>query len=83
MAHRKRTKTKRPELRPIHLNIAALRDESGLSQSQLAAKCGVVETAVSHWERGLSSPSGKRLPLVAEALGVSVSDLFNEERKAS
>jgi transcriptional regulator with XRE-family HTH domain len=66
------------KLRPIHRNIARLRGEAGLSQSELAAKCEVDETSVSHWERGRSAPTGKRQDLVAAALGVSVPDLFRE-----
>lgn len=64
--------------RAIHGNIAHLRSERGMSQSQLAEKCGVDETAVSHWETGHSAPKGSRLPIVAEVLGVTIDDLFRE-----
>ena len=49
-----------------------------MHQSDLAEQCGVDKSAVSHWELGKSSPTGSRLPLVAEALGVTVPDLFAE-----
>jgi transcriptional regulator with XRE-family HTH domain len=68
------------KLRAIHRNIATLRGEAGLSQSALAAKCKVDETAVSHWETGRSSPRGSRLEAVATALGKTVSDLFREAK---
>lgn len=68
-------RTKKPA-RPIHQRIKTLRTEAGLSQRALAAKCGVDETAVSHWENGASAPNGNRLALVADALGVSVGELF-------
>lgn len=66
------------KLRPIHRNIATLREAAKLSQSQLAAKCKVDETSVSHWEHGRSAPRGSRLESVAKALGVTVPDLFRE-----
>ena len=62
----------------IHARILELRKEAGLSQAALAEKCGVDKTAVLHWEKGRSSPTGRRLPIVADALGVSIDDLFRE-----
>jgi len=69
---------KRKKLRGIHARIAQLRNEAGLSQRALALKCGVDETAVSHWENGMSAPKGSRLPVVADALGVTIDALFQE-----
>lgn len=64
--------------RPIHANIARLRKNKKLSQSELAVLVEVDETAVSHWERGRSAPKGARLPLVADALGVTLDELLRE-----
>jgi transcriptional regulator with XRE-family HTH domain len=69
---------KKQKRRAIHDRLADLRRAAGLSQSQLAGIVGVDETAVSHWETGRSAPSGTRLEAVADALGVTVSDLFRE-----
>jgi len=69
---------KRQKVRAIHARIAELRLKASLSQSELAKRCGVDETAVSHWENGVSSPKGSRLPVVAEALGVTIDELFGE-----
>jgi transcriptional regulator with XRE-family HTH domain len=71
-----------PELRAIHRNIRALREAADLSQSELAALLDIDETAVSHWETGRASPRGKRLDDVANALEVSVSDLFADSEAA-
>jgi transcriptional regulator with XRE-family HTH domain len=71
------------KLRPIHRNIAALREALGLSQSALAAKLRVDETAVSHWEHGRSAPRGSRLERVASALGVTVPDLFRDAEESA
>ncbi len=49
-----------------------------MSQSQLAERLGIDETAISHWENGTSSPKGARLPDVAKALGVTIDELFRE-----
>jgi transcriptional regulator with XRE-family HTH domain len=68
----------RKKRRAIHARILALRTLAKLSQSELAALCGVDETAVSHWENGLSAPKGSRLPVVANALGVTLDELFGE-----
>lgn len=51
-----------------------------MSQSELAKLCGVDETAVSHWENGHSAPTGSRLPVVADALGVTIDALFREAK---
>lgn len=66
--------------RAIHARIKKLRADAGLSQSDLAAKCGVDETAVSHWETGASAPTGSRLPTVANALGVTIDELYREAK---
>lgn len=74
----------RKKPRAIHARIAELRKAAGLSQSELAKRCGVDETAVSHWENEHSAPTGSRLPIVAEALGVTIDELFRDpEAKAS
>lgn len=70
----------RKKPRAIHARILELRTEAGLSQEDLASAVGVDKTAVSHWENGVSSPKGSRLPAVANALGVSIDDLFREAK---
>ena len=65
-------------LRPIHANIARLRTALGMTQADLARVVGAAKSCVSDWESGVMAPAGKRLPIVAAALGVSVSDLFAE-----
>lgn len=70
------TPKKRSDLQPIHINIRSIRKERGISQQALADAAGICVTAVSHWERGLSAPRAGRVPLVAEALSVSVDELY-------
>jgi transcriptional regulator with XRE-family HTH domain len=68
----------RKKPRAIHGNILALRKAADLTQEELAEEVGVDKTAVSHWEQGLSAPTGSRLPRVAAALKCTIDDLFRE-----
>ena len=56
--------------------LAALRREKGLTQRQLAETLFVSDKAVSKWERGLSIPDPALLIPLAEALGVTVTELL-------
>lgn len=56
--------------------VAALRKERGLTQKELAGRLYVSDKAVSKWERGLSLPDVTLLTPLAEALGVSVTELL-------
>ncbi len=59
--------------------IRALRQEQGLTQSQLAQRLGVSDKAVSKWERGGGSPDLSLLPLLASALAVDLESLLAGE----
>ena len=56
--------------------IAELRKQQGMTQLELAGKLGVTDKAVSKWERDLSCPDVRVLPVLAEVLGVSVEMLL-------
>ena len=60
--------------------IAQVRKERELTQLELAQKINVTYKAVSKWERGVGFPDIKIIEALAEALGVSVSELMNGER---
>lgn len=55
-----------------------LRVAKGLSQEEFAARCGLDRTYVSGVERGKRNISLRNIELVAQALGVKISDLFEE-----
>lgn len=59
--------------------IAQRRKARGLTQSQLAAHLAVTDKAVSRWECGRGFPDPATLPALAEALGVTVTELVNGE----
>lgn len=60
--------------------IAARRRELGLSQEELAARLHVTDKAVSKWETGWGMPGIDSLEPLAEALGLSVSEILSGRR---
>ena len=50
--------------------IASRRKKNKMTQSELAARLGISDKAVSKWERGLSKPSTELMPQVVEILGL-------------
>ncbi|MBQ7336659.1 MAG: helix-turn-helix transcriptional regulator [Clostridia bacterium] len=56
--------------------LCELREKKGLSQSQLGEKLGVTNKAVSRWENGSAYPSTELMLPLAEALGVTIEDLY-------
>ncbi len=60
--------------------VSQLRKEQGLTQKELAAKVYVTDKAVSKWETGVSIPDVTVLMPLAEALGVTVTELLECRR---
>lgn len=58
------------------MRIRELREAANLQQKQVAAHMGVFQTAVSNWETAVALPKTRQLPLLAQVLGCSISDLF-------
>lgn len=59
--------------------IRRLREQKGLTQSDLAERIGVTGKAVSKWETGKGFPDISLIELLASALGVSVAELLRGE----
>ena len=55
--------------------IQRLRKAAGLTQKELAEKLHVTDKAVSKWERGLSYPDVTLLEPLADAFGLSLTEL--------
>lgn len=55
--------------------LRELRRAAGLRHSDLARMVDVGKNTPGNWERGHSTPEVERLPLLAEALGVAISEL--------
>jgi len=70
----------------IGKNIAKYRKAKGLTQEELGAKLGVTNQAVSKWESEVSMPDVMLLPEIANALNITLDDLYGiakEPKKVS
>ena len=63
-------------------NIAALRQQAGLTQLELAASLHYSDKAVSKWERGESIPDVGVLKQIADRFGVTVDSLLRSDAPA-
>lgn len=61
--------------------IKQLRYKAGWTQEQLAERLHLSAQSVSKWENGVSMPDISLLPLLAEAFGVSIDELFDLTRE--
>ena len=61
--------------------IAEKRKEKNLTQKMLAEQLGVSPQAVSKWENGLGMPDVALFPLLANALELSLDELFGVEKQ--
>lgn len=57
--------------------LTAARMAAGLTQAKLAQLVGCSQKDISRWENGARNPSAARAVSLANALGVSVSQLIN------
>ncbi|MFZ3065462.1 MAG: helix-turn-helix transcriptional regulator [Nitrospirota bacterium] len=64
------------------LNLKNLREQKGWSQEKLAEKSGLHRTYISGLERGIRNPTIDILQEVANALGVTPSDLLKDKEGA-
>ncbi|MEX3772257.1 helix-turn-helix domain-containing protein [Pseudomonas sp. MYb118] len=58
------------------LRVREMRLAMGVSQEAFADKCGFARTYMSRIETGGANPSINAIKVLADALGVSISDLF-------
>lgn len=63
----------------VAMRIKALRKQRGLSQEALAELIDRSPDAISNLERGISTPGYDTLDLLAQGLGVPLSDFFTDE----
>ena len=73
--------TKKMDAKELGTFIAKLRKEKEITQAELAKRLHVTDKAVSRWERGLGFPDIHTLEPLADALGVSLSELMQCERQ--
>lgn len=61
------------------MSLIKLRNQAGLTQTQVAKKIGVDQTAVSNWERGKNPPLAKYHKKLAKLYGCTVEELLASE----
>ena len=66
--------------RPTYIgkNIARLRQQLGINQTELAERMGLYQKGISRWENNELVPDGYDLIKLAAALGCTVEDLIKE-----
>ena len=57
--------------------IRALRQQTGMSQVEFGEKCGFYQTYLSRVENGQANPTINAVEVIANALGMTVFDLFD------
>ena len=57
--------------------IRKYREESGISQKELASRINVSNSRISNWEQGLNRPDADVLADICRALNISPSELLN------
>lgn len=60
--------------------ISTIRKQNNMTQKELAEKIGVTDKAVSRWETGKGFPDVSMLIILAEVLGISISELVMGEK---
>ena len=65
------------------MNLRELRKKCNLTQSQLAQKIQVDQTAISQWERGITSPSLHHLLVLSEILDCKIEKLIKHVSKGT
>ena len=68
------------ETKELGAFIAQTRKEKQMTQAQLASCLKVTDKAVSRWERGMGFPDIQTLEPLAEALGVTLTELMKCQR---
>lgn len=60
---------------PLSACLRRLREQSGLSRSELAERTGFSRPTIWAWETGKSQPRDRNLQMLAQALGIPESEL--------
>lgn len=63
------------------MRIEELRTERGYPQEALAAYMGVALSVLEQWEREVTLPTSRQLPLLAALLGCEIGALYTEEAR--
>lgn len=72
-----------PNPTPVHRNITRFRSQRGLTLTSLAERSGIAKSTLSQLESGVGNPTVDTLWAIASALGVSFSQLVDDEAAGS
>jgi len=61
--------------------VRSLRLETGMSQVEFGERCGFYQTYLSRIENGQANPTLNAIEVIANALGMSVFDLFDRVKQ--
>lgn len=67
----------------IGIKIKQLREELGITQSELGQKLGVVKQTISSWENNVSNPNNEAIALMANIFNVSTDYLLGNTNNSS
>jgi transcriptional regulator with XRE-family HTH domain len=62
--------------------VRQLRNEAGMSQIEFSERCGFYQTYLSRVENGKANPTLNAMEVIANALGLTIYELWEEIRKA-
>lgn len=65
------------------MRIRALRQQAGLTQTQLGAGMGVAQNCISDWENEVALPRARQLPELARLLDCTIDELYEPEALTS
>ena len=60
-------------------NLRSIRMNKGLTQQELADKCGLTKRIISYYETNATNPPIDKIEIIAKVLGISISDLLNDK----
>ena len=61
------------------MNLKEKRVLANITQTELAERMGVSQTAIALWENGRAMPSSDKLPMLAKIFGCTIDELFASE----
>lgn len=64
----------------IKISLAAVRVNTGMSQTEWARLIGVSNNTVSHWEKGYTVPNAMQLRKMSELSGIPIGNIFLSDK---
>jgi len=64
---------------PVSKKIYEIMESKGISQNELANRTGITQSTISDWKNKGNTPNSEKLPIVCNALGITINELFDEE----